>query len=811
MPGQDDIIYDAEINDRTGEFFDRFDQKIDTMEQKSKGAFSGLEEGGDRAAILMGMVGGGVAMLTNKLLEMGYVGAQAFIGYIKEAAMAAARIETLGVALEIAGGHAGYTREELNKFEEDVKGMGITTSKARTALTQMAQADLDLAEAANLARVAQDAAVNAGVDSSEAFNRILYAITTLQPEILRTMNLTVNMQSEMEKYAKTVGKTVGQLSASDKQQAMLNATMRAGEDIAGTYEAAMGTVGKMLTSLPRYFEEIQLAIGNAFQPALLAGVSFLTEKLKDMLRWLEENEDQLATFGTSLAEVMSWLISMTDTLTSTFSTLPGLIESTGFAIAEHLAVAFNLASPEEMEKRRSKLGEYFSQAIVLLGSFAYTGLLVIIEYARLAVESVGPFLKLMGRDVEGAIVAMDAVMENHVRRLAEIGPKWEESVASLQRFTGLMEDAGDETEDAGYEFDKTAKDLQTLTEALETANDRIEDFARNMEDQAAELATKAFRASTEAALRASWAREDMERSHQARIRSIMEQANSSNRTSARRYAKARIDIERDYQRRIRDLQKDFEFNAGELARSRDAVGLLRLMRGHDKALKDAELDRKDRLTDAKAAFSEEMKLMNERIQEQLRKAEEAHRLQLEDYERMKARERQIDALQAKWAEEDRQAAYAKQLAELIIQMGSIEGITQDGLMDLIDLWTLYFGDLTGAAIKYMERLNRVIRPGGAKGDYTPPGGWNPAPNDGGGYGYGQGGRVSQMMSPNDLSLVEQLYRNVQPSAIPRVPASESRRESKNITVKVSGEGLDPYIQRVVANALLEIERNASGG
>ena len=81
-------------------------------------------------------------------------------------------------------------------------------------------------------------------------------------------------------------------------------------------------------------------------------------------------------------------------------------------------------------------------------------------------------------------------------------------------------------------------------------------------------------------------------------------------------------------------------------------------------------------------------MMDERIQEQLRRAEEAHRLQLEDFERMKARERQIQTLHDKWAEEDRQAAMAKQLAELIIQMGSIEGITQDGLMELIDLWQI---------------------------------------------------------------------------------------------------------------------------
>ena len=809
MPGPDDILYSASVEDHTGEFFDRFDQRIDEMEQKGDTAFTGLEQGGGKAAAIMGVVGGAVGALTTKLLEMGFAGTQAFIGYVKEAALFAARVDTLGVALEVAGAHAGYSREEINKFEEDVKGMGITTSKARIALQQMAQANLDLSQAADLARVSQDAAVTAGIDSSEAFNRILYAITSLQPELLRTMNLTVNSQVAQEKYARELNKSVDQLTATERQQALLNATMRAGQGIAGTYEAAMETVGKKLTSLPRYFEEIRLGIGNAFQPALLVGVDYLTEKLQDILKWLKENEAQLETFGQSLGELMKWLTSLSDTLISTFSQLPGYIESAGFIIAQTLATTFNLASPEEMEKRRSKLGEYFAQAITLLGTFAYTGAMVIIEYIRLAIESIGPFLKLMGRDVDDAITQMDGVMERHTQRLADIDVKWKLVLESLQKFTGLTEDAGDAAEDTGIKINKEAMDLQNLAEALDIANGRLSDFARKMEEQTAELAIQASRASIEAALRDSWAREDMERSHQARMQSILEQAAESKKTIARQYSQQRIDIERDYQRRIRDLQRDFEYQASELARSRDAVGLLRLMRSHDKALKDAEIERKDRLADAKAAFAEEMKLMNERIAEQLRKAEEAHRLQLEDYERMKARERQIDALHAQWAEEDRQAAYAKQLAELLIQMGNIEGITQDGLMDLIDLWRLYFGDLTDAAIKYMNKLNQVIRPGGK---YTSPD-WNPTLPTGprGPYGYGQGGRVSHMMSSADLSLADQLFQRTQPSPIPKVPTSNMRSEHKDITVKVSGEGLEPYIQRLVANSLLEIERNASGG
>lgn len=806
MPaGPDDLIYSAEVEDHTGEFFDRFDNRVSDMEGRMDGAFSGLEQGGSKAAVIMGLVGGAVAGVTAKLVDLAFTGAQAFLNYSKDAALFAARVDTLGVALEVAGAHAGYSKEEIQQFEDEVKGMGITTSKARIALQQMAQANLDLSKAADLARASQDAAVVAGVDSSEAFNRILYAITSLQPEILRTLNLTVNMEAEMERYAKSVNKTASELSASDRQQALLNGTMRAAAEIAGTYEAAMGTVGKKLTSLPRYFEEIQLAIGQAFQPALSVGVDYLTEKLKNLLQWLKDNEEQIAMLGDDLADFVNWLTVTGDSIGGFASQVLGWLKELDQAVA---AWTYGTEDQAEILRRQKKDLEEWRQLLIDVASWVARAAAHVVEFIRLAVDGLKPLWLLLNANLD-AWNEFDRVLAQHIVNMNEIQNQYERNRESLDKWLSTTEDAADATEDLGIEFDKAASDAMKLEEALDLANDRLEDFARKMEDQAADLAIKASRAATEAALRESWAREDLERKHQSRLRSIIEQASSSRQDAIKKYAQQRIDIERDYQRRIRDIQRDFEFQAGELARSRDAVGLLRLMRSHDKALKDAEIARKDRLTDAKRAFSEEMKLMNERIQEQLRRAEEAHRLELEDYERMKARERQIQALQDKWAEEDRQAAYAKQLAELIIQMGNIEGITHEGLMDLIAQWRMYFGDLTDAATRYMEKLNRVIKPGGK---YAPPvpGGYNPTvPTPHGGYGYGQGGRVSQMML--EQSLADRLFSSVAPPPIPKVQMSGTNIEKKVLEVKVSGDALTPQIQRQIANALLEIERNASGG
>jgi soluble cytochrome b562 len=166
--------------------------------------------------------------------------------------------------------------------------MGITTQQSRLAVVRMMQSQLDLADAAKLARAAQDLAVISGQNSSEALGTIVQAIAAQRPILLKQFGIVKDLTEVYNDQAKLLGKNAQQLTQLEKKQAFVNVILAEAAKVSGSYEAAMQDVGKQLTSLPRYAEEASAALGLAFKPALEAAVSGTTEFLKGVRKALLE-------------------------------------------------------------------------------------------------------------------------------------------------------------------------------------------------------------------------------------------------------------------------------------------------------------------------------------------------------------------------------------------------------------------------------------------------------------------------------------------------------------------------------------------
>ena len=230
-------------------------------------------------------------------------------GLIKDAAVTAARFETLGIVMHTVGKNMGYTKGQMDQLSTGLQKAGISMLASRDALTRMAQANLDLSKASKLARVAQDAAVIGNINSSESFQRLVYGIQSAQIEVLRTIGINVNFERSYAAVAKATGRTVNSFSEAEKVAIRMNAVLEAGNAIAGTYEASMQTVGKQIGSLERHFENLKVIAGEVFTPAMSEIVRALTgsvEGLNDEL----SNTDTIRQWGEELRIAVGWAIEL---------------------------------------------------------------------------------------------------------------------------------------------------------------------------------------------------------------------------------------------------------------------------------------------------------------------------------------------------------------------------------------------------------------------------------------------------------------------------------------------------------------------
>lgn len=281
----------AGVTEQTKDFI----AKIKAQEDALKAAAKAKEEARNQSNLLADSI---------KLLTAGY-SAMKLGEYVKDSAMLAARYETLGVVMGVVGRTAGYTKTQMDAAAEGVAQQGITMTESRNSVIKLVQAHIDLSYASRLARIAQDAAVIGNINSSEAFERLVNGVARGNVLILRNIGINVNLQAAYAQMADSLGKSTKELTENERVQARLGAVLERGTDIVGTYEAAMDTASKQITSMQRYTEDLKTTFGEVFNETLTIGVMALTDELKDANGEVSElaKNNQLEEWGHNLTAV----------------------------------------------------------------------------------------------------------------------------------------------------------------------------------------------------------------------------------------------------------------------------------------------------------------------------------------------------------------------------------------------------------------------------------------------------------------------------------------------------------------------------
>lgn len=820
-------------------FFDEFDDRVDNAGSNATQAFDNIDRSAQKSGREIGAIAGAVAGVTAKLTEMGLAAIASIGQFISGSIQLRARVDTLGTTLDHIAGSAGYTAEQIAQVEEELRQTGITTQASRQSMLRMIRANIDLAESAKLARVAQNAAVVAGINSSQAFERLVLGIQRREPELLDELGITLSRADAYEKFAATVGKSTKELNSAEQQQAILDDIYRQSVVVMGAYENAMGLVGKQATSLPRYIEELQLAIGGAFQPAYTAQVGIMTEQLKEMTKWFEENEEQVVAFGEGLGEVVVLLFDLLKDVSQFASSLPDAIEDVGIAIAKIIGAAFDIPA-EDIEARRGELLEWFGQAVTMLVGFAAMGLTMIGEVAGFALDNIRGLAHFLAGEQDAARQAFADANQRVLDLEQNIQDAFENTIIVVGDALGVVEEIPGAMEAGSDAADGYAESLEGVEGAASGASAALRDLIAEMRASAEESALKEQRRRLEEELRMSQRIEAIERRSLERIQNIRERAaeeqiqalermqqderNLLEKASQDRFdleedrAWNRIDIEQNYQERLQDIKRQYGYDAEEAIRKRDAITLLRLRRGLTRQLDEAGINRDRQKVDEDKNYqrrlhelnkrlhrervqlrrdlAERLEELRENLDEQLEAAEEQR---IEEYTNLKRgleEKEELRDLHRRFEEQDRRRAMQQEVMDVIRQHGIVQVMTSSHLFALLGTYRDYFQEVYNTSASFVNAMNTLTSPGGGK---------IKKPIEG---KIGQAGLVSSMLAAPTAGSVGDASAITPVSRVPAVASRTSRSvERRELAVTVGGDALEPYIQRVLVQSLLEIERN----
>ena len=198
----------------------------------------------------------------------------ALIGFGVKSFRAAAQVEELDIALQAIGKSSRYGYIQLAETVAQIREVGITSAAAQRAVIKLAQSNVDLADAQKLATVAQNLSVTASVNSADALQSLIFAITTGQTRMLRQIGITAGATEAYAIYARTIGKSANELTMAERRQAVLNLVLKEGTKVTGAYALAMQSPSKALKEMSDVTNDLQVAVGkrllNSFSKVIMA-------------------------------------------------------------------------------------------------------------------------------------------------------------------------------------------------------------------------------------------------------------------------------------------------------------------------------------------------------------------------------------------------------------------------------------------------------------------------------------------------------------------------------------------------------------
>ena len=649
--------------------------------------------------------------------------------FIRSATLTAARTEELSLVLDVLAENSRQTAiaegdlarasqlttQAIDGTVDAVKDRGITTQVATKLVSQFARYELDMVQASDLARVAQDAAVISMQDSSEALDGLLHGILTYNPVVLRTYGITVQAADAFEAFAASNGLVADELTNAQRSQAMLNAVLQEGTSISGAYEAAMNSVGKQLRSLMgRELEEFKNAMGDAYLPLMLEAVTSARDLLKAFNALDPAQQKMIANLlgiGTVVSTVGGTFLLLTPRIIATvkaLGTLGGFASNVGFSL-KLIGAGANVADlglAGMTAKAIAAVGPLAALiAVVLAGNKILEGHH---EKTIALSDSYERYMDMMRKTGRASAIVTEAEWEQQRSQAAQVETT-ETAAQATDAYTQRLMGLAMAYAEVARQLEPTEEQLKKLAE-LETqmAEDQADiarrvvamerdynqqiidmniDRARTIEDIDRDLAKSREQAATNLA---------------SRLAAIEAQGAQQQQQAAYDHAQRMADIEEQYQERIRDIQKRYRETMWDAISNRDATAALKAMRTRREELDEAKRDRDQQNTDASTDYARQQEEQARNLEIQRQQAQQAYQEQMADLQTSRAEQieeldrslaRQLEDLERhnQWTLQEMRQEFRDEYAEMIASYASEEALYAQHLENMRRLWAAYGG------------------------------------------------------------------------------------------------------------------------
>lgn len=698
--------------------------------QTLNGAAQGAAASGNTMAAAVAGITGKLSILITAL-AIAAKGFQTVINFLiqtgQQGVQLAARVETLNAGLEViaknTGNQLGLVRQKL----QELQATGITTQEAIQSLMQFMSQRLPIENIEKLARAAQDMAVAFGRNSTETFNRFVYAITTSNAQVLQMVGITKTAAAMEEALAVSLNKKVNQLTQAEKRQAIVNGILKEAINYTGLYEKSMDSLGKKIGSLPRYVEEATLAFGQTLLPILNASVNAATDfwkalqkvfvqttqiadekgRLKTVPIMLADGSYKLTEFGQKIYDVAKGIedslvpafesigkslrliadqtlavVKVTQPLVETFINL-GKVLLSGVEAADLLGQAL-FGKEHSLAGAIEAIGNSVAIAAGSLAAFfSFTASVFDALNKAIHRETIPTLQEIIDKAKEAAHGAAAAVLgiETKPTRATSYAPRTNVNSPTL---AGLPDP---ELEVERQRQQQIKEDLgKSMADAIDAGKDAIKAAGRRYQDALEDLDKQVGKAIDRLGKNQAKALEKLQESYdKAKVKlqealdkslvKVEEQANEAREEENTRFRDQQIREEEDYLLQRRRMEEDYTMSLEDAVQARDAKKAIQLMRQRNvdrrRSTEDREIgtkreneDHDQRLEDIDKREQEIRDQLREGYDEQLKQLEDSLQEQRDSIQENYDEQRQQIMDSAKEQRDDMKEQYNKQLVDL---------------------------------------------------------------------------------------------------------------------------------------------------